>query len=177
MSRAVPRETTMKATRKAPAKAAPDLEVWRRMIRISDLFRRVVTKSADRERLSRITVNQARIFGYIFSRGAAGDIRISTLAHDLDVTPAAAGQAVDRLVKAGLVDRLVDPTDRRAFVISISKKGRAHLREYEDRSREVSGDILAGVPAADVAAFDRVLGVLYDGLAARWQEILAARES
>ena len=78
-------------------------------------------------------------------------------------------------MKAGLVDRRVDPTDRRAFVISISKKGRAHLREYEDRSREVSGEILAGVPAADVAAFDRVLGVLYDGLAARWRDILAAR--
>ena len=166
----------MNARKTISAKTSPDLEVWRRMIRISDLFRRVVTKSADRERLSRITVNQARIFGYIFSRGAAGDIRISTLAHNLDVTPAAAGQAVDRLVKAGLVDRLVDPTDRRAFVISISKKGRAHLREYEDRSREVSGEILAGLPAADVAAFDRVLSAVYDGLDAKWQEILAARD-
>lgn len=165
----------MKTSQTAPAGDAPDPELWRRMLRISDLFRRVVTKSADRERLSRITVNQARIFGYIFSRGAAGDIRISALARDLDVTPAAAGQAVDRLVKAGLVDRRVDPTDRRAFVISISKKGRAHLREYEDRSREVSGEILARVSAADAAAFDRVLGVLYDGLAARWRSILAER--
>ncbi len=165
----------METKKTAPAKTAPDLEVWRRMIRISDLFRRVVTKSADRERLSRITVNQARIFGYIFSRGAAGDIRISDLARDLDVTPAAAGQAVDRLVKAGLVDRRVDPTDRRALVISISANGRAHLREYEDRCREVSGEILARVPAADVAAFDRVLGVLYDGLASRWRDILSAR--
>ena len=166
----------MSKARPASAKTtAPDLEIWRRMLRISDLFRQVVKKGADGANLNRITVNQARIFGYIFSRARAGDIRISRLARDLDVTPAAAGQAVDRLVRAGLVDRRVDPADRRAFVISISKKGLAYLREYEDRSREVSEAILAGVPAADVAAFDRVLGVLYDGLADRWQDILAAR--
>ena len=166
----------MKKTNAASDSSSPDLELWRRMIRISDLFRRVVTKGADRERLSHITLNQARIFGYIFSRGKAGNIRISSLARDLDVTPAAAGQAIDRLVKDGLVDRRVDPTDRRALVISISKKGRAHLGEYEERLREVSDEILANVPPADVAAFDRVLGVLYDGLAVRWKAILNARD-
>ena len=159
-----------------PAKSAPALEAWRRMFRISDLLRRVVHKGADSANLSRITVNQARIFGYIFSRGETCDIRISTLARDLDVTPAAAGQAVDRLVRDGLVDRLTDPTDRRAFVISVSEKGRKRLREFEERSSGIAGEILAGVPSADVAAFDRVLGVLYDGLAERWQTILAERD-
>lgn len=81
----------MEKTKRTPAKTVPDLEVWRRMLRISDLFRRVVKKGSDGANLNRITVNQARIFGYIFSRGSAGDIRISRLARDLDVTPAAAG--------------------------------------------------------------------------------------
>ncbi len=166
----------MKDSKTAPAKAAPDLEIWRRTLHVSDLFRIVAKKGADSEHLNRITVNQARIFGYIFSRGGEGPIRISTLAHDLDVTPAAAGQAVDRLVKAGLVDRRVDPADRRAFVISISKKGRDHLRGYAARSREISGEILSVLPPADVAAFDRVLAAIYDGLLDRWENILAARE-
>ena len=166
----------MKERKTAPAKAAPDLEIWRRTLNVSDLFRIVAKKGAESERKSRITVNQARIFGYIFSRGGEGTIRISALAHDLDVTPAAAGQAVDRLVRAGMVDRRTDPTDRRAFVISIAKKGRAHLSQYQRRCRELSAELLADVPPADVAAFDRVLSAVYHGLDAKWREILAARD-
>ena len=166
----------MNAPNTAPAKAAHDLEIWRRTLHVSDLFRIVVKKGADSEHMNRITVNQARIFGYIFSRGGEGPIRISTLAHDLDVTPAAAGQAVDRLVRAGMVDRETDPTDRRAFVISISKKGREHLNEYQRRCRELSAELLADVPPADIAAFDRVLSAVYHGLDAKWREILAARD-
>ena len=48
----------MAPAKKTPAKAAPDLEIWRRMVRISDLFRRVVKKGSGGEDLSRITVNQ-----------------------------------------------------------------------------------------------------------------------
>jgi len=166
----------MKDSKTAPAKTAPDLEIWRRTLNVSDLFRIVAKKGAESERMSRITVNQARIFGYIFSRGGEGTIRISALAHDLDVTPAAAGQAVDRLVRAGMVDRRTDPTDRRAFVISISKKGREHLNEYQRRCRELSAELLADVPPADIAAFDRVLSAVYHGLDAKWREILAARD-
>ena len=165
-----------KPTKPDRTDATPDLGLWRRMLHVSDLFRRVVEKDSDRENLNRITLNQARVFGYIFSREKR-DIRISDLARDLDVSAAAAGQAVDRLVRAGLVDRDVDPTDRRAFVISVSQAGRARLRDYHDRCREVSGEILAGTPPADLAAFDRVLSAICDGLSDRWERILAARES
>lgn len=167
----------MKDSKTAPAKTAPDLEIWRRTLHVSDLFRIVAMKGAESERMSRITVNQARIFGYIFSRGREGPIRISRLAHDLDVTPAAAGQAVDRLVRDGMVDRRTDPTDRRAFVISISKKGHARLREYRRRCRELSDELLADLPPADVAAFDRVLSAVYRGLDAKWQAILAEKDA
>ena len=168
----------MNAPKTAPAKkAAPDLEIWRRTLHVSDLFRIVAKKGADSAHMNRITVNQARIFGYIFSRRREGPIRISRLAHDLDVTPAAAGQAVDRLVRAGMVDRKTDPSDRRALVISISKKGLAHLHEYEKRCRDLSDELLADLPPADVAAFDRVLSAVYDGLDERWRDILAARDA
>ena len=164
----------METKTKAPAKPAPDLEPWRRMFRISDLFRTVVGKESDRADLNRITVNQARIFGYIFSR--SGAIRITRLARDLDVTVAAAGQAVDRLVKAGLVDRRVDPADRRAFAISVSRKGAARLRRHEERCRAISDAVFASLPPADVAAFDRVLSAVYADLSDRWEAVLAARE-
>ena len=168
----------MNAPKTAAAKAtAPDLEIWRRTLHVSDLFRIVAKKGAGGAHMNRITVNQARIFGYIFSRNREGPIRISKLAHDLDVTPAAAGQAVDRLVRSGWVDRETDPSDRRAFVISISKKGRVHLREYEKRCRALSDELLGALPPADVEAFDRVLSAVYAGLDAKWREILATRAS
>lgn len=166
----------MHTQRTSPAQSAPNLEIWRRTLHISDLFRTVAKKNADSERMNRITVNQARIFGYIFSRNGGDPIRISTLAHDLDVTPAASGQAVDRLVRDGMVDRKTDPTDRRAFVIDISEKGRALLHEHENRCRKLTDEILAGLPAEDVATFDRVLSVLYNGLDAKWREFLAERD-
>ena len=155
----------------------PETDLWRRVLLVSDLLRSVVKKGADSERLSRITVNQARIFGYIFSRKHQGDIRISRLAHDLDVTPAAAGQAVERLVKSGLVDRRTDPTDRRAFVISVSDKGRQHIREYEERACAVTDAILAGLPRDEVDAFLRVLDAVHEGLRDRWEAILAERRA
>ena len=166
----------METKKTSTATPAPDLELWRRTLHVSDLFRIVVKKGADSEHMNRITVNQARIFGYIFSRGGEGPIRISALAHDLDVTPAAAGQAVDRLVKAGLVDRRVDPADRRAFAITVSRKGAARLSRYEKRCREIFDAVFASLPPADVAAFDRVLSAVYADLADRWEAILAARE-
>ena len=174
MFRAVPRKPSMETKKTSSATLAPDLELWRRMFRISDLFRTVVGKESDRADLNRITVNQARIFGYIFSR--SGTIRITRLARDLDVTVAAAGQAVDRLVKAGLVDRRVDPADRRAFAITVSRKGIARLRRYEERCRAISDAVFASLPPADVAAFDRVLSAVYADLSDRWEAILAARE-
>ena len=40
----------------------------------------------------------------------------------------------------------------------------------------VLDELLADVPPADVAAFDRVLSAVYHGLDAKWREILAARD-
>ncbi len=148
---------------------------WHNLFQASGLFHMVSVKSSARHRrandkLGRVTVNQARIFGYIFSKPDT-DIRIKHLAHDLDVTPAAASQAVDRLVADGLLDRRPDPTDRRAVIVSISEKGRKVLGEIRSESSALLSDIYreTGLPDEDIAAFSRVLAAIHQALLARWR--------
>ena len=152
--------------------------MWRQFLHVADMFRNVVKKEDDRDRLNRITINQARIFGYIFSRsGQSAPIRISDLAHDLDISPAAAGQAGDRLVNAGLMNRTTDPADRRALVISLSRTGDNLVAEYEERGNALSRDLAEGIPADDLAAFSRVTDTLLSRLTARWQARIAGKRS
>ena len=147
---------------------------WHNLVQASGLFHMVSAKSSAHhhadDKLGRVTVNQARIFGYIFSKQDV-DIRIKHLAHDLDVTPAAASQAVDRLVADGLLDRRPDPTDRRAVIVSISEKGRKVLDEIRTESAALLADIYreTGLPDEDIAAFSRVLAAIHAALLARWR--------
>lgn len=162
---------------KQSAEAAADDIPWRAMAQLGDLIRIVANKNSDSGRMSRITVNQARIFGYVFDRAEDGVIRLKRLAHDLDVSPAAASQAVDRLVRAGLVSRVADPTDRRAVSISFSAKGRRLYEKFDRRARAVLEEAFDGVSAADRAAFFRVISGIHSRLSGKWMAILAERDA
>ena len=167
----------MKDTKPQPAKDSPT-DTWRDLIHVSDLFRVVAARSAEAVQFNRITVNQARIYSYLFKhRDDKAPIRIKTLAHDLDVSAAAASQAVDRLVRSGMVSRTPDPADRRAVRLSFTAKAAAFMREHERRADALLADLAARFSAADFATFRRVLaGVLAD-LEDRWLAILAEKDA
>jgi DNA-binding MarR family transcriptional regulator len=67
------------------------------------------------------------------------------------------GGVVDRLVQKGYVDRQVSPRDRRARELFISKQGTAVLRAMAPIVREVQGEILRGLSAADRKSFIALL--------------------
>ncbi len=151
-------------------------KIWRHLARIPDLLHVVSNKGANSEKYGRITMNQARIFGYIFEHHGEG-IRMKTLAHDLDVTPAAVSQAIDRLVNAGLASREVDPDDRRAAIVRMTEKS----QELYHRAIQMHGErfsrILKDVPKADIEAFTRVLETIYSSLMEEWMAILAEKDA
>lgn len=151
-------------------------EGWRYLSPLGDLLRIVVNKNAESDRMGRITVNQARIFGYVFDHGEE-TIRLKTLAHDLDVSPAAASQAVDRLVNAGLVDRETDPEDRRAVSIRLSKQGTELIARFGARTRDVLAEALSDVSAQDRETFFRVAATLHGALTEKWFSILAEKDA
>ena len=52
-----------------------------------------------------------------------GDCGMSQVSERFDISPAAASQLVEKLVQGGLIERVEDPNDRRAKLLSLSKKG------------------------------------------------------
>jgi DNA-binding MarR family transcriptional regulator len=91
---------------------------------------------------------------------------VSTLAHELVISLAAASRAVDALVQRGEVSRVEDARDRRSKLLSITPRGR---RTFED---------LIAVRRAGV---ERLLADLdpddLEGLAAALRPILERLES
>ena len=54
------------------------------------------------------------------------------------ITPAATSQLVDKLVQSGLIQRVEDPHDRRAKLLSLTDKGRELIQQgIEERYRWV----------------------------------------
>lgn len=64
-------------------------------------------------------------FSMLMRLNYKGSCGISELSDHLDVTAAAASQQVEALVQKGLLERVENPTDRRAKQVSLSAKGRA----------------------------------------------------
>jgi DNA-binding MarR family transcriptional regulator len=157
----------------------PNRDVWRNILLVSGMFRLVAAQDDEnREAFNRITVNQARILGYLFkNRAGTPPIRIKTLAHDLDVTPAAASQAVERLVAFGVIRRTTDPEDRRAVRLSFTSEGERLLERNERQATALLEDLSRGCTPEDFAVFCRVLDGIMHRLDDRWAAILAEKDA
>ncbi|WP_161499024.1 MarR family winged helix-turn-helix transcriptional regulator [Cryobacterium aureum] len=67
---------------------------------------------------------------------------------------------LDGMVDAGLVERIPDPTDRRARKIRATAEGASVLTRYEARVAAVEAGILSGIPADDGGRLAALLGRL-----------------
>jgi len=67
---------------------------------------------------------------------------------------------LDGMVDAGLVERIPDPTDRRARKIMATSEGVHVLALYEDRVADVETGILIGLHGDDAARLGALLGEL-----------------
>jgi DNA-binding MarR family transcriptional regulator len=72
------------------------------------------------------------------------------LAERLDVEPITAGRIVDRLEEAGLVERLSDPVDRRAWRLVVTDKARPIIERLGMLAEDMASDIFSGLEAAEV---------------------------
>jgi MarR family transcriptional regulator, transcriptional regulator for hemolysin len=68
-----------------------------------------------------------------------------TLAHILDVTPMTLVRLLDRLETAGLVSRLPDPHDRRAYILTPSVKARPIIACIHDIIRTIQREAWLGL--------------------------------
>jgi len=97
------------------------------------------------------TLPQFRLFVVL----ADGPSNLRKLASALDVGDSTATRMVDHLVTAGLVDRSVEPDDRRTTRLALTTAGRRTVRTVVARRRRHLTAVLEAVPAdgrAGVAA-------------------------
>ena len=83
-------------------------------------------------RQSGLSMSQLNAMLRLYHRGDCG---VSDLGDHLGVTNAAASQMIDKLVALGLLERMEDPSDRRAKTINLSQAGRTLIHEAIDARR------------------------------------------
>jgi DNA-binding MarR family transcriptional regulator len=93
-----------------------------------------------------ITIPQFRTLVILASRGP---INLATLAGLLGVQPSATGRMVDRLVAAGLIDRLPHPTSRRELLAALTRRGRDVVRRVTGHRRAEIAAIVGRMPPAE----------------------------
>jgi DNA-binding MarR family transcriptional regulator len=101
-----------------------------------------------------ITIPQFRTLVILSNRGS---INLATLASLLGVQPSATGRMVDRLVSAGLIDRLPHPTSRRELLATLTKRGRDVVRRVTEHRRAEIAGIVEKMPQADRIGLVRAL--------------------
>src|SRR5215510_4550630 len=82
-----------------------------------------------------LSMPQFSLLMQMHHKGACG---MSQVSERFEITPAAASQLVDKLVQSGLIQRVEDPHDRRAKLLSLTDKGRDLIQQgIEERYRWV----------------------------------------
>ena len=77
---------------------------------------------------------------------------LSALAAKERISSATASRIVEGLVRDGLVERTIDPDDRRAVCLSATEKGRVTVKTACDRRAEMLGMILDDLSEDEWAA-------------------------
>ena len=103
-----------------------------------------------------ITTAQMKIIQRIGPDGT----RLTELAEQAQVTKQTAGFLVDQLAKAGWVERVPDPSDKRARLVRIAERGRAALPVAAAAVAEVEAEWTAHLGERRMAQLRRILGDL-----------------
>lgn len=101
-----------------------------------------------------ITISQFRTLVILSNRGP---VNLATLAGLLGVQPSATGRMVDRLVAAGLIDRLPHPTSRRELLAALTKRGREVVRQVTAHRRAEISTIVEKMPPQERHGLVRAL--------------------
>lgn len=125
---------------------------------IGRLFRKRFDTSA---RVVGVTGPQWRVLAALNYRPG---ITQAVLAGLLDVEAITVGRMIDRLQKAGLVERRPAPTDRRAWLLFITPAAEELLGQLQNVAEGVMAEILANFAPAEFEQLVNLLNRLRDNL-------------
>ncbi len=105
------------------------------------------THSMDTLAASELTFSQLRV---MFALGAHGDgaecMSVNEIAEHVNLSLAATGRTVDKLVVAGLADRREDTADRRVKRVSLTDEGRHIVDSHLSIKQDIISAFVAGLP-------------------------------
>ena len=85
-------------------------------------------------------------------------LRQIELADMLDIEPITLSRIIDRLEEAGLVERVADPADRRAWRLHVTARARPLVEKLRAVADEMIADAFAGIDPKDIETTRAVLG-------------------
>ena len=85
-------------------------------------------------------------------------LRQIELADMLDIEPITLSRIIDRLEEAGLVERVADPADRRAWRLHVTARARPLVEKLSAVADEMIADAFAGIDPKDIETTRAVLG-------------------
>lgn len=91
------------------------------------------------------------------ARHSGENMKQTELANRLTVGKVALGGLLDRLEESGYIARRVDPEDRRAKRIRLTRAGSAMLSTIEARTKSLNQEMLLGVTFEETLATEEVL--------------------
>lgn len=95
----------------------------------------------------------------------------AVLGERLSLSSAAVTYVVDRLARAGLVERLPDPLDGRRVILRRSAKGRSLVGRFFDQAERHHHQALTDFDDEEIAVAARVLNAVNDGILAYYDEL------
>lgn len=89
--------------------------------------------------------------------GAAGELRMKELAGKMGVTTGSLTVLVDRLVRAGLVERRPDEKDRRSIRVGLTGAGYGHFQNHHKLHLQLSQEIDGALTPEEAERFPGML--------------------
>jgi DNA-binding MarR family transcriptional regulator len=111
-----------------------------------------------------LTLGEADVLWCLRRSGDPFTLTPTALARTLMLSPAGTTNRIDRLEAAGLVERRLDPDDRRSFQVRLTDAGRVLADESVAEHVANEARLLEPLGPAGRKAFDRALRVLLGSL-------------
>jgi DNA-binding MarR family transcriptional regulator len=140
-------------TRAASSKPAA-IAAFRRQLRV--LEREVVRQLEAETGCCGVTLAQCHTLVEL----AASELSLTGLASALGLDTSTLSRTVDGLVRAGMVERSEDASDRRLLRLTLTPAGKAKVAYIDGMCNRYYGDLLAGMSQRDRQCVLRAVGLL-----------------
>ncbi|HUP66817.1 MAG TPA: MarR family transcriptional regulator [Sphingomicrobium sp.] len=96
----------------------------------------------------------------LFKLSRTPDIRQVELAEMLDIEPITLTRILDRLQDAGLIERVADPADRRAWRLHLTVKAGPLVKKLRTIADDMTAEAFAGIDPKDIETTRQVLALV-----------------